>query len=348
MARKIPKSVARRESLAVDANDPALVAARTRHAASDKSNGGGGGAWASAGTAVLTSEVKRLQSDRLDRLLSGNYVIELDAGQIEDDVGSDRSSNWIDDPSFAALKISIEENGQDVPIQVTPADPDWVPTFNETDGLMLDGIRFKLISGRRRLAVLRLLERSVRAVCVRVEEDIATFDQLHRRYRENAERENLTLFDELMAIGELFDQAKQQGEKITGRDLARLLSAPEPKVSRAKAVFQHRERIFEEFRDPHLLTLHQLDAIIPALRSGGPFPDLDAPAQVPDRKPAPEQRQRSVTLKRTQIIRGRKIVAKARAGKITLDLGSEADIDQHFLDKLLLFIQTEKGRSTSG
>ncbi len=342
MARKIPKSVARREIPAVEANDPALLAARTRHAASDRSNGAAGGAWAAAGTAVLSAEVRKLQDDRTNRLLSGNYVVELAPDQIEDEVGSDRSSRWIDDPSFLALKTSIKENGQDVPIQVTPADPDWVPLFNETDGVVLEGIRFKIISGRRRLAALREIERKVRAVCVCVEKQVATFEQLHRRYRENAERENLTLFDELMAIGELFAQSKLQGEKITGRGLARLLSAPEAKISRAKAVFEHRDRIFEELAEPHLLTLHQLDTVIPALRSGAPLPEIaEAPTKIENQHLSKRPKQPE-TLKRTQIIRGRKIVAKARAGKITLDLGAEADVDQNFLDKLLLFIQTEK------
>lgn len=152
-----------------------------------------------------------------------------------------------------------------------------------------------------------------------------------------------------MAIGELFSHAKTLGEKITGRSLAKMLNVSEAKISKARAIYDNRDRISAEVQAPHRLTLHQLDEIIPALRAGASLPELEGEAREVDTaespRPVVERKERVKTLKRTQIIRGRKIVAKARKGKITLDLGDGSEVSETFLDRILLFIQTEHGKT---
>ena len=345
MARKLPRRLVNPEIAEVKESDPILAAAKERHA-STTSGVGGRGAWSAASTQVLTSQLTKLQQERMAKLLSGDLVIELRPEQICDDIGSDRNSDWKADEAFALLKSSISENGQDMPIQVQPLEQDWVPSFDETSGLIVNKAKFRVIGGRRRLEALRQLKLNVRAVCVATDK-AEGFDQLHRRFRENVERQNLSLFDELLSIGEMFSHEKTFGDKMTGRTLSHRLGVSESKVSKGRALYDNRERLLEEVGDPHSLTLHQLDALIPALRNGAPLPKLESnlePAIVKAGAQPPNRQPTNPALKRTQIIKGRKIVAKAKGGRITLDLGGEAELDESFLDRLLLFIQTERGK----
>lgn len=345
MARKLPKRLVSAQPLEVDEADPVLNEARERHT-SNPGGRGEGGAWGKAGTQVLTSELAKLQLERINKLLSGDLVIDLNPDQIRDDIGSDRNTSWDTDVAFSALKKSIKENGQDVPIQVQPIEVNWSPNFDETNGIIVSGAKFRVIGGRRRLEALRQLGRSVRAVCVPTESSEG-FDRLHRRFRENVERENLSLFDELMSIGEMFSHEKTQNNNITGRELAKRIGVSEPKVSKGRALFDNQQRLLEEIEDPHSLTLHQIDALIPALRTGEKLVLADEINSTEKRTPSGSTQSRNTSLpnlKRTQIIKGKKIVAKAKGGRITLDLGKEAKLDETFLDRLLLFIQTESGK----
>jgi len=342
MARKLPRSIVQSGSAPVAQDDDALKKARERFGSKETA---GGGAWAQAGASVISAELGKLQADRIERLLSGDLVFELDPAQIVDTVGSDRSNIWDEDIAFATLKASIAENGQDVPIQVAPVNATWQPVFDETEGIITKDIEFAVVSGRRRLEVARQLSKKVRAVHVGLDRDEPMFDQLYRRFRENAERENLSLLDEFLSIGEMFSHAKTLDPKATGRSVAKKLGLPEPRVSRGRILFEHKDRLFAEIADPHALTFHQIDVVIPALRKGEALPDFDKERptereEKSDYASKPTRRQSgSISLKRTQIIKGRKITAKSRSGKITIDLGNEANVDEAFLDHLLLFIQ---------
>ena len=345
MAKKLPRNIVRGAMAPVAEDDEALRKARERFGSRETVEAERG-AWAQAGNAVRRTELARLQGERIEKLLAGDLVFELDPAQIEDTVGSDRSTLWKEDEAFEALKASIAENGQDVPVQVAPADGPWEPVFDETDGIVTKDVRFTIIGGRRRLEALRQIGRKVRAVCVSLNPEEPSFDSLYRRYRENAERENLSLLDEFLSLGEMFSHAKTLDPKVTGRTVAVRLGVTEPRVSRGRVLFENRDRLFEELDAPHHLTFHQIDALIPALRKGDPLPSFkeqETPEKGENAQPAPKRRTIS-TLKRTQIIKGRKITAKARAGKITIDLGSESKIDETLLDHLLLFIQ-QKGAS---
>lgn len=344
MAKKLPRSIVHGGTTPVADDDEALKKARERFG-SKETLAARGGAWAQAGASVMSSELGKLQAERIANLLSGNLVFELDAAQIVDESGSDRTNLWKEGEAFLALKTSIAANGQDVPIQVSPVGEPWDPVFDEADGIVTKDLTFTVISGRRRLEALRQLGKSVRAVCVSLDPQEPSFDQLYRRFRENVERENLSLLDEFLSIGEMFSHAKTLDPKVNGRIIAKTLGVPEPRVSRGRALFEHKDRLFREVEAPHELTFHELDAIIPALRKGDPIPDLGSgKPDVEGPVPPIAGRARMVPLKRTQIIKGRKITAKARLGKITIDLGDDAKVDEALLDLLLLFIQ-QKGLS---
>lgn len=341
MAKKLPRSIAQQPLQIVPTDDAELALARKAHASRDDV---AGGAWDAAGKAALGAELLKREHDLQAALLRGDLVFELTPDQIDDDVGSDRIGEWIEDEAFSTLQDSIETNGQDTPIQVMPATLDWQPGFDEKNRPVLAGVRFKLISGRRRLEALRRLKRSIRTVCVAKPAEEEKFDQLHRRYRENAERENLSFYEELVAIGELFQTSVDTGSKLKAREFAKQIGVSEAKVSKARSVFTYRERIETEIKDPTSLTLHAIDALLPVLKAGDPLPNLEDQRQVgkskENSKKSSEQNGQSFT--RTQIIMGKKIVAKARKGRVTIDLRQIPDVDESFLDKVLLFIAQQR------
>ena len=337
MAKKLPRKIAQQPLQIVPADDETLNQAREAHASRDDL---AGGAWNTAGKAALGAELVKREEELRGALLRGDLVFELTQDQIEDEVGSDRIGDWVEDEAFSTLMESIKSNGQDTPIQVMPISENWQPNFDDQNRPIVTGARFKLISGRRRLEALRRLKRNIRTVCVTKPKEEEQFDQLHRRYRENAERENLSLYEELIAIGELFQTGVHSEPKLKAREFGKRINVSEVKVSKSRSVFKHRERIEREIEDPTMLTLHVIDALLPALKAGDPLPRLDGKGQNPKgankESNAAETKGQSFT--RTQIIMGKKIVAKARKGRVTIDLRQISDVDESFLDKVLLFI----------
>ncbi len=341
MAKKLPRSITQQPLQIVPADDETLVQAREAHASRDDVTGG---AWNAAGKAALSGELVKREDELRAALMRGDLVFDLMPEQIDDDVGSDRIGEWLEDEAFATLEDSINANGQDTPIQVMPSSTEWKPGFDDQNRPIVGGARFKLISGRRRLEALRRLKRSVRTVCVAKPNEGEQFDQLHRRFRENAERENLSLYEELLSIGELFQAGVQVEPKLKAREFGKRISVSEAKISKARSVFKHRERIEREFEDPTTLTLHSIDALLPALKTGEPLPDIDGKRQSakPSSKKEKQPAQTGQSFTRTQIIMGKKIVAKARKGRVTIDLRELPDVDESFLDKVLLFIAQQK------
>ena len=341
MAKKLPRSIAQQPLQIVPVDDAELAQAREAHSSRDDV---AGGAWNAAGKAALGAELVKREHDLRGALLRGDLVFELTPSQIDDDVGSDRVGEWIGDEAFATLQDSIKANGQDTPIQVMPASADWQPKFDDQNRPLMADVRFKLISGRRRLEALRRLERNIRTVCVIKPDEGEQFDQLHRRYRENAERENLSLYEELVAIGELYQAGVQAEPNLKAREFGKQISVSEAKVSKARSVFTHRGRIEAEIKDPTSLTLHAIDALLPALKAGDPLPKIDGKleASKPSGASKRPSEQSGQSFTRTQIIMGKKIVAKARKGRVTIDLRQIPDVDESFLDKVLLFIAQQR------
>ncbi len=232
------------------------------------------GAWRAGATAQLRADLEASEAETLARVLDGRAELSLSPDAIDDPLGSDRRPDWREREDFVALRESIAANGQDVPVQVTPLDPDWTP--NPRDPFDTAGARFALLAGRRRLAALQELGRTVRAVIVPPGGDGQGGDaardpaarrawMLTRRWRENAERADLSPFERLLAIGEMFDAAKAADPGETAARFGERVGVSESVVSRARAVSARREAILAAVPDPYALSNTALYKLLPRL-----------------------------------------------------------------------------------
>lgn len=249
------------------ASEPDLDAEKVSTAASGIKPrlGGAGSAWKAG---ALTDAEKLLREERgqsVEMVLSGQQELRLDPEQIADVIGSDRRNDWRDQEAYAKLKSSIEANGQDTPIAVWPADPSWRP--DEREPTNVDGVLFHLIVGRRRHAILKELRRPIRALMVpqdrrgTVEE---TFEALFMRFRENEERENLSAFEQLVSIGEMFEQLQKvtPDQKVKATDFAKRVGIHNSAVSRGRAVYAAQEQILHACNNACALSHRELEQLL--------------------------------------------------------------------------------------
>ena len=262
MARRtIPRSLIRQ---AEDA------AAEGRDAAAEESARDIAGAWRAGAAAQIKADLTAREAEAVRRVLSGEAELKLDPAQIDDPLGSDRRPDWREQAALTALRNSIAANGQDQPIHVAPADPDWRPDPRAPYTAV--GAQFHLLAGRRRLAALQDLGLPVRAIIAPVEGQGAArrVDMLARRWRENAEREDLSAFERLLSIGELFDAAaaaaKEQGEKPPAAAAFGVKHGlSESVVSRARTVSARKADVIAATPDPYGLSMSALYALLPRL-----------------------------------------------------------------------------------
>lgn len=235
------------------------------------------GAWRAGATAQLRADLDAAEADTAARILTGQAELALDPGQIDDPLGSDRRPDWREQEEFLTLKASIAANGQDVPVQVTPLDATWKP--DPRDPFATGETRFALLAGRRRLAALQELQKPVRAVIVPVEGQGAARHSamLARRWRENAERADLSAFERLLAIGEMFEAAKKADKKETAAAFGDRIGVSESVISRARAVSARQADILATVPDPYALSNTALYKLLPR---------LDAPAATAKAPPA--------------------------------------------------------------
>lgn len=295
--------------------------------------GGSGSAW-KAGALSDASQILQVERAQIvEQILSGRHELQIDASQIVDVIGSDRREDWRDQEAYEKLKESIEKNGQDTPIHVWPADPNWRPDEREPESV--EGVVFHLIVGRRRHAILEALGRPVRAVLVpqshrgsREEQ----FEMLFMRFRENEERENLSAFERLVSIGEMFERLQEatQDEKLTATEFAKRVGVHNSAVSRGRAVYAARDEILHACKDVYELSHRDLERVLNDL-SGKP----PKPAQKKPSKP------KKLTIQRK--IGSRKLSVTGQGGKLsvaasglTLDediLNGLSDVIAEYLDK---------------
>ncbi|MBR9766676.1 MAG: ParB/RepB/Spo0J family partition protein [Rhodobacteraceae bacterium] len=114
------------------------------------------------------------------------------------------------------LRESIARNGQRVPVLVRP----------------LEGDRYRLIYGRRRLEACRALGIKVRAIVTEVEGDQALRDQL----LENQERRDLSFIERALVASALLEGDHLDGAERTNRGVAEVLSLHEAGVSQLLGV----------------------------------------------------------------------------------------------------------------
>lgn len=285
--------------------------------------GGSGSAW-KAGALSDASQILQVERAQIvEQILSGRHELQIDASQIVDVIGSDRREDWRDQEAYEKLKESIEKNGQDTPIHVWPADPNWRPDEREPESV--EGVVFHLIVGRRRHAILEELGRLVRAILVpqshrgsREEQ----FEMLFMRFRENEERENLSAFERLVSIGEMFERLQEatQDEKLTATEFAKRVGVHNSAVSRGRAVYAARDEILHACKDVYELSHRDLERVLNDL-SGKP----PKPAQKKPSKP------KKLTIQRK--IGSRKLSVTGQGGKLSV-AASGLTLDEDILNGL--------------
>ena len=216
-----------------------------------KATGGAGSAWKAGALAHTQADLDEARENLAQDILTGDQVIEIDPEMISDPIGSDRRSDWMEQEGFLSLVESIRENGQDMPILVWPEDPDWRPDSIEPKNL--ERVQFLLLAGRRRREAARKLGQPVRAVIASQEGRAgseATFNMLVLRFRENEEREDLSAFERLLSIGQMYEELKATSEaKVTAKDFASRIGVHESIVSRARAVHRSKDDILNAFKN---------------------------------------------------------------------------------------------------
>jgi len=160
----------------------------------------------------LPLQTLRNAPDALEgRRLRGG-VFEIEPGQIE-------TAGRLDDRlqiETEGLKASISKNGQRVPILVRP----------------LEGERYSLIYGRRRLEACRELGIKVRAIVTEVEGDQALRDQL----LENQERRDLSFIERALVAAALLEGDHLSASERTNKGVAEILNLTEAGVSQLLSV----------------------------------------------------------------------------------------------------------------
>jgi len=285
--------------------------------------GGSGSAW-KAGALSDASQILQVERTQIvERILSGRHELQINPSQIVDVLGSDRREDWRDQEAYEKLKESIEKNGQDTPIHIWPADPNWRPDEREPENVV--GVSFHLIVGRRRHAILEALGRPVRAILVpqsRRGSREEHFEMLFMRFRENEERENLSAFERLVSIGEMYERLQEAtlDERLTATEFANRVGVHNSAVSRGRAVFAAREKILHACKDVYELSHRGLERVLNDLSGKPPKP--------PKKKPTGPKK---LTVQRK--IGSRKLSLTGQGGKLSV-AGSGLRLDQDVLNGL--------------
>ena len=236
----------------------ASLAEEPQGAAEGPEIGGVGGFWGGSAMNMLKARLEEAQAGQGAAILAGLQAIELDAGQIVDEIGSDRRAGWETEPDFEALVADMKRRGQKQPIRVRPLDPDWRPAGQAP---FAEGARFALQSGRRRLAAAEALGRPVLAV-VATEAGDARLADMEERFLENTMRSDLTGYEELLSIGLL---AQAQGD-LSQAEIAAKLGVPPGDVSLGLSCLELAPRI-ERAVDVTTTPKRAFRTLIPQLRS---------------------------------------------------------------------------------
>ncbi|PHR91915.1 MAG: replication protein [Robiginitomaculum sp.] len=278
MKRSISSSVLNKEPKTKDQPNPdQLVKTETTMASPTKTDsssglkprmGGSGSAWKAGAlndTQMLLDE-KRTQI--VDGILHGRHELSLAPEQVADEIGTDRRDDWMDQDAFKSLFTSIEQNGQDTPIQVWPVDPNWKPDSLDPENCR--DVAFILITGRRRHAIASKLGRPVRAVLASPEKRGGSDDQfemLFMRFRENEDRENLGAFERLISVGQMFERYEQShaGAPITAVAFAKMIGVHESHISRGKAIYKARNEILHVCKNAYALSHRELEKVAAGL-----------------------------------------------------------------------------------
>jgi ParB family transcriptional regulator, chromosome partitioning protein len=239
---------------------------------------GAGSAWKSGALAQTQATLDQGRAQIVSDILAGRHELSILPKQVSDPLGSDRRPDWMEQDAFQALLNSIGSNGQDTPILVRPVDGKWSP--DPLDPTNVESVQFVMLTGRRRHAVAEQLGIPLRAILVQTnnpEVDTDKFEMLFLRFRENEEREDLSAFERLLSIGEMFDalSSSSSGKKLTAVAFAERIGVHESIISRARAVFHSKDEILNAFKNVYELSFKDIQNALASLSAhskAGPKP----------------------------------------------------------------------------
>ena len=223
---------------------------------------GRGGAWRAGLHADSQHDLSELKAKQLDDIMNGRQAILLKPNQIVDLVGTDRRADWQDQPEYLELRESIEKYGQDVAIEVCAVESDWRP--RGSDLADFEGVQFELITGRRRRAVAEDLGINVRAVILLRDHEAVRhhWQVLLRRYRENNHRSNLTPFERMLSVGEMYEAWTKTSTQPSIRQFAGVIGIDATFVSRSNRLMKNEAKLRADHPDPYKLGYRDIEAWI--------------------------------------------------------------------------------------
>lgn len=302
--------------------EPLDRSTEAREAAAKPRIGGAGSAWKAGAAEQSKAALLRSREKMASDILRGRHELSLEPSNVVDSLGSDRRADWKDQEAFKSLKKSIEANGQDTPIQVWPADPVWVPDGLEPDNV--DGVQFELITGRRRHAIASSLGIKLRAILASPEKRGVPdehFERLFMRFRENEERENLSPFERLLSIGEMFEDLKAGGASsgVTAVSFANRIGVHESIVSRGRVIYKARDAILNKFKNAYDLSFPDLQKAVASLSEA-------------NRKPA-KLKAKSQRIIITRQVGTRKLSVSSQSGRLSVSAAG-TNLDREGLEGL--------------
>ncbi|WP_136661482.1 hypothetical protein [Nitratireductor sp. XY-223] len=297
-----------------------------------RATAGAGSAWKAGAVAQAQAGLDEARQQLAYDILAGYHVLEIDPAVVTDKIGSDRRSDWMEQREFLEFIDSIRDDGQEMPVLVWPEDPDWQP--DPIDPLNLERIQFLLLAGRRRTEAARRLGRPVRAVLASQKRRTGTddtFEMLVFRFRENDEREDLSAFERLLSIGEMYEELSHASpEKVKAVDFAKRVGVHESIVSRARAVHASKHQILNAFKNAYELSFGELQKALAELST-------QSGAERKSAKPKPKK------LKVIRKVGSRNLAVETGGGKLSIkttgvklgqsELESLGDLLAEFLEK---------------
>ncbi|KMK64776.1 ParB N-terminal domain-containing protein [Puniceibacterium sp. IMCC21224] len=279
---------------------------------------GAGSAWKSGALAQSQAAILRARELLCADILNGRHELNLSPGQISDPVGTDRRKDWKSQEAFKSLRSSIATNGQDTPILVWPEDPHWRP--DPLDPANIAGVPFVMLTGRRRLAAAAELGLPVRAILASPEArnvENSKFEMLFLRFRENEERENLSPFERLVSIGEMYVSLASENQKLTAVAFANRIGVHESLVSRARSVFAAQDQILNAFKNVYDMSFRDLQTVMAGL----------------DTRPTPKPKSKHQKLSVTRKVGNRNLSVTSIDGNLSINVAG-VPMDQDALEKL--------------
>ena len=314
MKRSIPRSLVSKATN-LDTNKERASGSEGRTESSDAVSTpfkGAGSAWKSGALAQSQAAVERSRAELCLDILNGRHEISLSPDQISDPMGTDRRQDWMSQEAFRSLVNSIASNGQDTPILVWPEDPDWQP--DPLDPSNIAGVPFVMLTGRRGVPL-----RAILAPPDARNAENSKFEMLFLRFRENEERENLSPFERLVSIGEMYETLASGEEKLTAVAFAKKIGVHESLVSRARSVFAAQDQILNTFKNVYDMSFRDLQGALASLE------------RTNKAKPKPKTKPQKLTVKRK--VGNRNLSVTSVDGNLSIKVAG-VPIDQERLEKL--------------